>query len=408
MSHVCTRWRDIALATPLLWTNIDVYSIDSVDYVTSYLKRSHNCPVDVRFDIWQSDRLLDPEAGSRILPLVDIALQHIARWRTLLVFASQKSTTTSILLKMADMAAPLLQRIRIVDDDEDINDDQHIMDTNQALSVKPRIFTGGAPSLHALRVNRLHCLPPFTNVTTLHLHTSTCFSSLEMNTQVLSELSAACPFLSTLSIHGNFRGACLGDKITMPSLRSLWFYNGDTLAAKFLTAVSLPNLETLWLDCPQYQVIQVIATAHPQPTFPALRYLTLQSFDFYASSQFAKAFPTITALHLSYCNSFHVTFLKETLVESEYSRWPHLTTLVFRTTRETHARKLLKTLDEIVAERHDGRNPIRRLLVDKDILATLGPYANSLQEKTTLDLLRPDNFDDPWWLMSHMDTGERL
>ncbi|GLB37730.1 hypothetical protein LshimejAT787_0407810 [Lyophyllum shimeji] len=407
MSHVCSRWRDIALGTPLLWTNIDVFSIDSLECVTSYLKRSQDCPIHVRFDIWDSDRFLE-EADATILPVVDVALQHIARWRTLVVFAYHESTTGAILSKMADAAAPLLQRIRIQNDDNVNIDHDQLIATNLLLSVEPRILTGGAPSLTALRIDSLRRLPPLTNVTTLYFHTSAYFSSLEMNTRVLSELAAACPLLSALSINGTFRNARLDDKITMPSLRALSFSNQDNLADKFLTAVSLPNLESLWLDCPQYRVIQVINNAHPRPTFPALKYLTLQSFDFYASSQFAKAFPTISALHLSYCDSFHITFLKETLVEYDFSRWQSLDTLVFRTTRETHAKKFSRTLNEMVAERYESKSPIRRVLVDRDILASLGPHADALRAKTSLGQLQPENFDDPWWLMSNQDTADRL
>ncbi|KAF5380501.1 hypothetical protein D9615_004688 [Tricholomella constricta] len=403
MSHVCTYWRDITFGTPLLWINIDIYSIRSLECVSSYLTRSQRCPIDVRFDIWASDRLLSPEAsGATILPLVDLVIQHSDRWKTLLVFTSHTTTTASILLKLADVAAPLLQRIRVMGDDGDNVEPP----SGQILVSSPGVLTGGVPMLTTVQMGNMRCLPPLANVTTLHLRASH-FSSSELNTHILSDLTTACPSLTTFSIHGNFRGDWIGENITMPSLRSLWFQNGDTLAAKFLATVSLPNLESLWLDCPQYRVIQVIDHSIPRPTFPALKYLTLQYFDFYASSQFAKAFPTITALHFSFCNPFHITFLKETLIEDDHSRWPNLDTLVFRTTRETHAIKFSKTLDEIVSERQRGNNPIRKLLLDKDILGNLFT-ADSLRARTNLDVLRPDNFDDPWWIMSHMDFGDRL
>ncbi|KAF8070737.1 hypothetical protein FPV67DRAFT_1040719 [Lyophyllum atratum] len=403
MSHVCARWRDIALDTPLLWTMIDIYSTDSLDYVSSYLKRSQSCPSHVRFDIWESDRHLDPAAAAAFMPLVDLVIQHIARWQTLLIFTSHKSTTASILLKMADLAPPLLQRLRIVDDDELIS-----MDPIEVLSTNPRVFAGGAPSLVALHLNSLYCLPPLINVTTLYLHTSTYFSSYELNTEVLSDLTMACPSLSFLSIHGKLLGPWSGNDITMPSVRSLWFRNRDedTLSAKFLMTVSLPNLESLWLDCPHFPVIRMLSTSHP--ALPSLKYLTLHHFDFYPSTNFAKVFPTIKALHLSYCNPFNIMFLKETLIEDDYGRWPNLETLVFRTTRETHGKKLARGLDEMVTERFAVNNPIQKVLVDEDIMAVLGPHAESLRGKTNLDVLHPDNFDDPCWLMSHVDTADRL
>ncbi|KAG5647088.1 hypothetical protein DXG03_001458 [Asterophora parasitica] len=407
MSHVCTYWRDVALGTPLLWNSIDVYSIRSIECVSRYLDRSRNCLLDVRFDIWGSDRFLNGEiSGAKILPVVDIVVQHIHRWKTLLVLASNSTTTASILSTLAHLEAPSLERIRIVDDGGDIDDEPP--SPSGVFQPRPGVFIGGAPRLAAVWVNNLRVLPPLTNVTTLHLHTPSYFSSAELNPSSLKSLTATCPSLSSLSIRGNFRGDWPhGGPVTIPSLRSLWFESGDTLASSFLATVSMPNLVSLWLDCPQYRVIQRIFNSTSRPNFPALKYLTLQGFDFYASTHYAKAFPTITALHLPFCNLFHITFLKETLIENDHSRWPNLDTIVFRSLRDTHAKKFSTVIDDMVRERHNSIHPIRRLLVDKDVLANLYS-ADSIGARTDLKVLSADSFDDPWWIMSHMDSGDQI
>ncbi|KAG6841422.1 hypothetical protein C0991_011316 [Blastosporella zonata] len=402
MSHVCSRWRNTALSTPFLWSNIDVYSAKYLDCTYHYLTRSKNCPVDLRIDLWQSDK--DALPSDAIIPLIDLVNKHATRWRTLLVFAAHRTTTNAILSRMKDLEAPLLERMRIVDDDAVVDPDV-FLPPDQAFPSNPRILAGGTPNLIAVHTNNLYYPPPLANVTTLHLRTTSFFSSFEINSQVLSGLAAGP--LSTLSIHGNFTGHWYVESVTMPNLRSLWFDNDDALAARFLTTVNLPNLESLWLKCPHYDVINMISGYHPRPSFPALKYLTLQSFDYYSSTKFAQVFPTIEALHFSYCDNFHVSFLKHTLVEDDLARWRDLHTLVFRTTRETYTGKFSKVLNDLVTERRRGNRPIQRVLLDRDALVHLGT-ANSIRAQTSLEELHPDNFDDPWWIISHTDTRERF
>ncbi|KAG6850850.1 hypothetical protein H0H93_007468 [Arthromyces matolae] len=402
MSHVCSRWRDAALATPLLWKNIDVYSHRSFDAVSWYLQHSNNCHIDVHIDIWQSIRKMNPhEATLSVIPTLDLLIQHSARWRSLFVFASYRSTTSAILLHMKDLFTPLLERVSIVDDElEDEQGDS--TPSNDSFPLKQRFLSGGAPKLTTLNTNSLDIFPPLHNVVTLHLRTTESFSSFDINADVIANLITQCPALSSLSIHGSFVGHWTVEDITMPNLRCLWF-SGDILPAKFLTTVKLPGLQSLYLDCPAYQVINMICGHVPQPTFPSLKYLTLQGFDYYSSKKFAQVFSTIEALHLAYCNSFHVTFLKQTLLDDDLSCWQNLRVVAFRTTRETYAPKFSKVLVELVSERHRGGRPIQQVLLDSDLLAAL-TTRKSVEAYTSVEEMREDNYDDPWWIITHSDT----
>ncbi|KAG6879923.1 hypothetical protein C0992_009587 [Termitomyces sp. T32_za158] len=402
VSHVCSHWRDAAFASPLLWRDINVYSFESFDAVSNYLERSQGCPVNIRIDIWESDRNLEPfDSATSILSLVDLLNEHVTRWKTLLVFTYHRTTTDAILARMKNLVAPLLERVHIVDDY--IGVDSHAPGlSDQTFPANPQFLIGGAPKLVMVHTNNLRQIPPLANVTTLHLRTSHSFSSFDIQYHILSDIASLCPSLSTLSIHGNLVGHWAVDKVIMRGLKCLWFNNGDIFAAKFLTTVDLPNLESLWLNCPQYQVVNAIHNFHPRPCFPSLKYLTLQTFDYYASTKFSQIFPTIEALHLAYCNSFHVTFLKQTLVEDNMARWWNIRHLVFQTTREIYAVKFSKILHELVAERHANGRPILRILLDSDLLAAL-TTASSVRTHTALEELRGDNYDDPLWILSHKD-----
>ncbi|KAG6857186.1 hypothetical protein H0H87_008251 [Tephrocybe sp. NHM501043] len=305
---------------------------------------------------------------------------------------------------MKDLTAPQLEGMRIVDDGA--APDSENFSPPSTFPLKPQILTGGTPKLAAVHTNNLDYPPPFTNLTTLHLRTSEFSSSHETDNEILSAL-IACPLLSTLSIHGDWAGDWTKEGVTLSNLRSVWFSGKDTLSAKFLTTVSLPRLESLWLHCPHYHVLNMIIDHYPRPTFPALKYLTLQTFDYYASVKASVVFPTIEALHLAFCNNFHVSFLQQALVEDALARWRNLHTLVFRTTRETYASKFSSVLNEVVIDRHYANRPIKKVLLDRDALSALST-ANSVRMHTSLEELQEGNFDDPWWILSHTDTGDRL
>lgn len=54
LSHVCRRWRSVAIATPAIWTALIYDGIDfpvasSVERFATYLERSKECPLNLRF-----------------------------------------------------------------------------------------------------------------------------------------------------------------------------------------------------------------------------------------------------------------------------------------------------------------------------------------------------------------------
>ena len=139
VSRVCARWRTVALDTALMWTNIEIYSGLCLDRVSSYLKRSDPCLVDIWFDLWQTDKDNFWDGPGWVDPLIDLIIHHIGRWRRLLVFAYYKSTTKAILSKIAHLEAPMFQRVRVVDEGESSWEEV-------APWIGP-ILAGGVPSL---------------------------------------------------------------------------------------------------------------------------------------------------------------------------------------------------------------------------------------------------------------------
>jgi F-box-like len=74
-SHVCKRWRDVALSTPALWTNIVLHVTDKTlesqtALVTDWVSRSGNLPLSFTL-----------EGRENVLPILAVLYHHCARWQ---------------------------------------------------------------------------------------------------------------------------------------------------------------------------------------------------------------------------------------------------------------------------------------------------------------------------------------
>jgi hypothetical protein len=404
-SHVSTHWRNVALDTPHLWTTIDIYSLHSLAWISSYIARSSTLAIDVRFDIWQSDRSSSISTIS-VLPLVEIVLPHIERWQSFMLFTYQRRTARIILSRLSKATAPAIQRLRISVDGSD--------DFGPPSQDAPDIFfAGGTPQLSSADIDGLWYLPPLSNLTTLELH-STSIEALPLTYDHFNAIAQTAPCLAHLAIRGvvdvTHWSMHATPTLVMPSICSLLFSNENTLAALFLTSVSVPQLQSLWVDYPETALQQgffdspLFVTTDP---FPSLRYLTLQSYHFSTVQSYARVFSRITHLHLVYCNVFHITPLRDVLINKDSRWWHHLHTIAIQTTRDQHVKKLGSALEEIIRSRIRDGMPIKKLLLDTDVFLALSKL-HPLLERTQLKKLGPTNYEEYWWLLSHQNTRVRL
>lgn len=95
-THVCQYWRQIALSTPSLWTEITIdlgYRTDIVpelESVQAWLTRSRDCPLSINL---QSQYSQSEEAWNAVLGLL---LPHARRWRHVIISLRFKIDLSSV------------------------------------------------------------------------------------------------------------------------------------------------------------------------------------------------------------------------------------------------------------------------------------------------------------------------
>ena len=265
VSSVCTRWRNAAHNTPLLWSTIVLPIRPGLiwkwwqDVLKVYLERSRDTPLNLFFNLWTSD---DEDIDS----LFAMISTHSHRWRRLSI-DMVGSYDGSIARHMSSLCVTNLEHFSLK-----IRDRQP--------PKEPLVFfNSNAPKLTLFRmVTPTHLSLPQSfapSLKTLHLAPA---SHQQQSWAMLKAALEALPLLQDLSIGHRFsapytRGnSNASTRLTLPSLKRLRlaqtsdldFYL-DNIEAPFLTEVHLflINLSQGWASR--------IRSPFPSPTFLSLR-----------------------------------------------------------------------------------------------------------------------------------------
>ncbi|TFK44910.1 hypothetical protein BDQ12DRAFT_708726 [Crucibulum laeve] len=417
LSHVCRNWRGVVTSMPSMWTTMEFYSLQSRERVSSYLQRAGALPLDIRLDLYSLDK--DLRQGTATLPtldsIIDLILPHIQRCRSLLLLTYYEASIYHILSHLAGVDAPVLERLRV---NFCVSAVLSWSDLSMSDLGSITLFSGRAPRLTFLETEMPSIMPPLTYLTTLHLH------GLHQNSPItyeyMLELATNASALQNLSIRGltlitSWPLDFMNPSFQMKELRSLLVGDDGPLSVKLLLSVNAPQLKSLWLECS----FDSFASFFESPQidgrnkFPALEYLTLHDTDSYQLSAFANSFPSIKYLHLSYPHLFNVKYLESALLRAsgnpEIPPWRQLHTMIIRTRNEVHSGRLFDVLFRAIPARKLTGRPILQLLLDRDLLRLAIKATTVIPEfSVAMSQLDTINYREPWWLMSHEDTPDRL
>ncbi|KZP29038.1 hypothetical protein FIBSPDRAFT_927141 [Athelia psychrophila] len=232
ISHVTRRWRDVALSTPRLWTNIRRIVGDKQDErLTAYFERSKAVPVDFTINV-------NEKSAAQIRHFIDL---HIERMRSLSITSLSEHACAQMMQCLAPKYAPALESFAL---------EGHVSPSARAR----QIFTGGAPSLTAARMQQMKpslCMPPLMALTALSLdcsHLSSPRDACDIRDMIESSAS-----LVQLELKVSYATMIWPADVTLktPALHTLLIEGYESTAlqiSSLLTALDAPALTALKLS----------------------------------------------------------------------------------------------------------------------------------------------------------------
>lgn len=396
MTHVSFHFREIAIATHLLWTSISVTSTRPIDEIEAYITRSAACGLSVRVER-NHQPVTDREVAGfgLVLPLCK-------RYHQLTINSIQESIDNPIIRCFSEWQAPSLERLSL-----SVNKVEGLVNTDTRL----KLLMGGAPMLSFVRLRGLAMSLfdlPLGNATTLHLDQTL---PLPIHYTTFRQLITASPALRNLSIYGDMISGTVAwpgalDPIDMPTLRSLRLCGiGGAIYNGLLLGLNAPNLESLVLkDVQEYDLDQFWASSDVSK-FPLLRHLSFNDFEVssHVYANIFRTFPSVTSFTTtSSARQPRILQLlaEPNMAEPHASPWPMLHTLSFILSLDDD--QLIK---DVIQARNDSGCPLGRLCVGTSHGLPLLPSYCWIQENVTLE-----GFQDEQWPIpdSYLDPDDVL
>ena len=176
MTHVCRSWRNVLLATPSLWTQID-FSTSKSKQAKGFLGRSENQPLDIH-------QFLETEEDAE--PFLSITLRNLHRLQRLEI--GSLLWHLEPVLKRFTRSAPELKYLEIVNE---------INATQRDMTLHNTIFEARLPKLLNLSLVYLNTnLRAFTFPSLTRFK----FKTTNMSVQDLTSFLGRCPLLEFIEI----------------------------------------------------------------------------------------------------------------------------------------------------------------------------------------------------------------
>ncbi|KAI6024736.1 hypothetical protein BKA83DRAFT_422960 [Pisolithus microcarpus] len=237
VSHVCRTWRYVAVNCPALWTR---FFLASCRWVDELLARSKTFPISIYVDLSYVRSSEPRRALAR-------ALRHMDRIQHLWVCCSRADSVEC--LHQLSAAAPILRSFRLCL--------TPIGYPDQQISINEDTFTGSAPSLRNLSIERCRVdwsSPVLSGLTSLNLSRISTMSMLSMD--IVIRTISRLPDLRQLRLEGSLPSAGTRStdlrgvaKVLLPKLESVILIDSIFPIAALLAHLEFPRSAFVNLNC---------------------------------------------------------------------------------------------------------------------------------------------------------------
>jgi len=171
VSHVCKHWREVALGTPALWSEIDLetgrHAVQSHRRASAYLIRSKGYPLSICIDVNECDPddasfysgrsdYQSPDTNVQLQEAVDLLLLHIGRWRKFKLVAEDYLYFHTVLSRLSTAPpAPLLEYLELHHFDEDL-EPNYLLFPYSSHKTPFVLFDNHAPKLQYVSLYGVH------------------------------------------------------------------------------------------------------------------------------------------------------------------------------------------------------------------------------------------------------------
>lgn len=161
VSHVCRRWREVAIDTAMLWTYIGFKEGLPHEKSTTYLERSKNAPLVIRITkVHNSSHMASvsepasKRSNDEITAFIGLVVPHVSHWHTFALTLSDYSLIHQTLIRLSECpTAPMLELLHLSHESDTL-----LQSFSPAIYKEQNfvLFSGNAPKLKDVTLFGVH------------------------------------------------------------------------------------------------------------------------------------------------------------------------------------------------------------------------------------------------------------
>jgi len=357
VSHVSHRWREIALATPLLWNTIN-FNVRPMNHVQgrilsqleAHIQRSDTCFLNITLDFQIAEKL---ESYCQLLA------KHSRKWRRLSI-VTRFEQLDDIREMLCDAEVPILEHLSLSLGKPRSGS---LSPRKQFSSVTPAILSSVGPlsflRLAGQALGNLH--PPMSSVTTLHLDGWTRHYMTDEQFGIILEGTPSIINLSfnQLCLHHPRNPFVFVQPTTLHHLRCLRIRGSCSPVSRLISLLNMPRLESISLEG---------IDTFDSHIMESVRHLNLDdcSFNELEVGKLIRSFPLLSDLSIDESMPDIFYMLLPEASEVDMSRpWPQLKTITIRDLQSVDVPYFCNMVFNRHATAELGSSPLKNIFLDR-------------------------------------------